>query len=303
MMHPIRATISAESAADLPRVVVCGLLLSICLGCGSASETAATQYPTYTYRPTYTCYPTLSPVATVTPGNLPARESWQKARVLHVTDGDTIDVAIGDRTLTVRYIGVNAPERDAPCYTEATQFNSYLVQSQGRVVYLERDTSETDTYDRLLRYVWLITPDKYVMVNAELVSMGYAVAKAYPPDTKYQPYLSQAQEQARAQGLTSCRPTPTPSLTATRAPTPTQPTATAKPRTATPTVATGCPQGCASPPPGCAIKGNISSSGVKIYHLPGQRYYEQTVIDPNKGERWFCTEQEAEANGWRKSKQ
>jgi micrococcal nuclease len=203
----------------------------------------------------------------------------------------------------VRYIGVNAPERDAPCYTEATQFNSYLVQSQGRVVYLERDTSETDAYGRLLRYVWLITPEKYVMVNAELVTMGYALAKAYPPDTKYQPYLSQAQEQAREQDLTSCRPTATPSLTATPVPTPTQPTATARPRTATPTTATGCPQGCVSPPAGCAIKGNISSSGVKIYHLPGQRYYEQTVIDPNKGERWFCTEQEAEANGWRKSKQ
>lgn len=303
MMDAILASASSNKTASIPRVVVSGLLLWICLGCGSAREPTATQYPTYTYRPTYTYYPTLSPVATATPASLPAREGWQKARVLHVTDGDTIDVAIGDRTLNVRYIGVDAPERDTPCYSEATQFNSYLVQSQGRVVYLERDTSETDVHGRLLRYVWLITPDKYVMVNAELVSMGFAIAKAYPPDTKYQPYLTQAQEQARSNGLTSCRTTPTPTVTATRVPTPTQPTATSKPPTATPAAAVDCPQGCVSPPPGCAIKGNISSSGVKIYHLPGQRYYEQTVIDPGKGERWFCTEQEAEANGWRKSKQ
>jgi hypothetical protein len=53
---------------------------------------------------------------------------------------------------------------------------------------------------------------------------------------------------------------------------------------------------------GCVIKGNISSSGERIYHLPGQRYYDKTVISWSKGERWFCTEQEAVAAGWRKAK-
>ena len=57
------------------------------------------------------------------------------------------------------------------------------------------------------------------------------------------------------------------------------------------------------PPPGCVIKGNISMrTGERIYHLPGQRYYDSTVISPDKGERWFCTEAEARENGWRKSK-
>ena len=65
----------------------------------------------------------------------------------------------------------------------------------------------------------------------------------------------------------------------------------------------GCPQGCASPPPGCDIKGNISSrKGERIYHLPGQRWYDETIIVPEKGEAWFCTEEEARANGWRKAK-
>jgi len=52
----------------------------------------------------------------------------------------------------------------------------------------------------------------------------------------------------------------------------------------------------------CLIKGNISSSGEHIYHVPGGAYYDRTKIDPSKGERWFCTEAEAEAAGWRKWK-
>ncbi|QIK73084.1 hypothetical protein G7070_13450 [Propioniciclava coleopterorum] len=53
----------------------------------------------------------------------------------------------------------------------------------------------------------------------------------------------------------------------------------------------------------CAIKGNISvKTGERIYHVPGQEYYEQTVINEAYGERWFCTEREARAAGWRKSR-
>ncbi len=52
----------------------------------------------------------------------------------------------------------------------------------------------------------------------------------------------------------------------------------------------------------CLIKGNISSSGEKIYHMPGQQYYDRTKIDLSAGERMFCTEDEAVAAGWRKSK-
>lgn len=52
----------------------------------------------------------------------------------------------------------------------------------------------------------------------------------------------------------------------------------------------------------CLIKGNISSKKEKIYHLPNQQYYEKTKIDESKGEKWFCTEEEAKEAGWRKSK-
>jgi endonuclease YncB( thermonuclease family) len=51
----------------------------------------------------------------------------------------------------------------------------------------------------------------------------------------------------------------------------------------------------------CLIKGNINSKGEHIYHVSGQRYYDRTQIDESKGERWFCSEQEAIAAGWRKA--
>ncbi|MER9841097.1 hypothetical protein NKJ59_07570 [Mesorhizobium australicum] len=56
-------------------------------------------------------------------------------------------------------------------------------------------------------------------------------------------------------------------------------------------------------PNGCNIKGNISvETGERIYHMPGQRYYDETVVNPAKGERWFCSQWEAWWAGWRKSK-
>jgi hypothetical protein len=50
------------------------------------------------------------------------------------------------------------------------------------------------------------------------------------------------------------------------------------------------------------IKGNISSGDEKIYHVPGQQSYDETSINEARGERWFCTEADAVAAGWRKSK-
>lgn len=51
----------------------------------------------------------------------------------------------------------------------------------------------------------------------------------------------------------------------------------------------------------CQIKANIAADGGRIYHVPGGAFYDATVIDPAAGERWFCTEGEARAAGWRRS--
>lgn len=90
------------------------------------------------------------------------------------------------------------------------------------------------------------------------------------------------------------KPTATPTRTATavavaaatRAPQHTA-TAAAKP-SATPTPV----------PAHCRIKGNING-GDKVYHTPDSPHYQRTQIDTALGERWFCTEQEAAAAGWR----
>ena len=53
----------------------------------------------------------------------------------------------------------------------------------------------------------------------------------------------------------------------------------------------------------CNIKGNVSRKGDRIYHVPGQRHYDETRVSPSKGERWFCSEDEARTAGWRRARQ
>ncbi len=54
-------------------------------------------------------------------------------------------------------------------------------------------------------------------------------------------------------------------------------------------------------PDQCHIKGNINRKGECIFHMPGQQGYAVTRINPATGERWFCSEVEASAAGWRKA--
>ena len=53
-------------------------------------------------------------------------------------------------------------------------------------------------------------------------------------------------------------------------------------------------------PSGCAIKGNNNGREL-IYHMPWDASYTRTRISASKGERWFCSEDEAEAAGWRRA--
>jgi hypothetical protein len=54
----------------------------------------------------------------------------------------------------------------------------------------------------------------------------------------------------------------------------------------------------AAAPKGCAIKGNVSSHG-HIYHMPWSPWYDRITVVEARGERWFCSEDEAQAAGWR----
>ena len=207
----------------------------------------------------------------------PTPSGLEQAVVVNVVDGDTIDVLLGGEERRVRYIGVDTPEtvdprRPVGCFgAEAGARNRELVD--GKTVGMERDVSETDDFGRLLRYVWLGGPStgsgQAVMVNAQLVEEGYATAAAFPPDVKYAQLFASLQVEARERdrGLWGA--------------------------CVTPEAQAGCPQPL--------IKGNVSSSGEKIYHVPGGAFYEDTQIDEAKGERWFCMEEDAVAAGWRRS--
>lgn len=74
-----------------------------------------------------------------------------------------------------------------------------------------------------------------------------------------------------------------------------QPAAAATPE---PNIA-GCPSGCAVAPPGCTIKALVDARGVRRYFLPNSDLYDHLLVQPERGDRWFCAAAEAEAAGWR----
>lgn len=116
------------------------------------------------------------------------------ARVTKVVDGDTIDLATGER---VRYIGVDTPETKHPikkveCFgKEATEKNKELVLE--KEVRLEKDVSDKDRYGRLLRYVYV----QDLFVNDYLARNGFAHAATFPPDVKFSELFLAAEREAR----------------------------------------------------------------------------------------------------------
>jgi endonuclease YncB( thermonuclease family) len=122
------------------------------------------------------------------------------ATVLSITDGDTIRVDRGHGSEPVRYIGIDAPEPKEPGGSEATARNAALV-TVGDEVVLETDVSDTDRFDRLLRYVWLHEGSTWTLVNLQLVKDGVAEAVAYPPDVRYQQTFVSAQAIAKNQEI------------------------------------------------------------------------------------------------------
>lgn len=131
---------------------------------------------------------------------------YQRAYVLNVIDGDTLLVKYDDTEYRVRLIGIDTPESVAPdSYLEksgkenteegmlASDYTKSLLEGYD-IVYLESDTSDTDIYGRLLRYVWLELPDANAvfqhevqskMLNGILLHDGVAEIATYEPDTLY----------------------------------------------------------------------------------------------------------------------
>ncbi len=210
--------------------------------------------------------------------HIPAEPADRLTGTVTVIDGDTIEIH-GQR---VRLFGIDAPESAQTCeaggkaYRCGQQAALALADEIGRRT-VSCNPRDVDRYGRIVAVCAAGDED----LNAWMVRHGWALAyrqysTAYVPD----------EEGARAAGAGIWRGTFTPPWDWRHG----QASGAAAPESAS------------QPAGGCLIKGNISRSGERIYHLPGQRYYDRTRIDASKGERWFCSEAEAQAAGWRRSR-
>ncbi|MCR8546398.1 thermonuclease family protein [Salipiger sp. P9] len=198
---------------------------------------------------------------------------------LRVIDGDTVDVG-GTR---VRLHGIDAPEADQMCGGNGSPMWACgaWVTGEVRARYDGRrarcEALDTDQYGRVVARCTVAGTD----IGRALVRDGLAFAyRRYSMDYDLE------EKGAAVQGR---------GLHGAGVQSPAAFRAAARNGAAA--------ANAASAPAGCVIKGNISRDGKRIYHVPGQRYYGNTRISPQKGERWFCSEAEARAAGWRKSRQ
>ncbi len=129
----------------------------------------------------------------------------ETVEVASVVDGDTIKVYLEGERYTIRMIGIDTPESVHPDESKNTIYgqkaSDYAKQTikKGQTVYLSKDVSDRDKYDRLLRYVWLEKPVnvndeneiRQKMYNAKVVLDGYANVYEYAPNnTLYDLFLS-----------------------------------------------------------------------------------------------------------------
>ena len=187
-----------------------------------------------------------------------------------VVDGDTL--AIG--SVRIRLEGIDAPEMAQTCRTatgqrwncgkEAAAFLRTLV---GRKDVACNRTGE-DRYRRMLAICYA----GGVNLNAAMIDAG--LARAF---VRYSKMFVAAEADAKARGIGIWQgPAEAPWDFRHH-----------KWRVAS----TGAPKGC-------AIKGNISARG-RLYHMPWSHWYAKVKIDEGRGERWFCSETDAVAAGWR----
>lgn len=194
------------------------------------------------------------------------------AGTVRVIDADTWDVG-GE---TVRLFGIDAPEMDQDCTRDdgsAWNCGKWAAAEAGRRYEGRRAecrTVNTDRYGRTVARCFVGGTD----AARDMVQDGLALAyRQYSMDYD----LDEKAAHVRGVGIHEGSIQLPAEFRAARA-------------------------SAASAPVGdCPIKGNISSKGVRIYHAPGQENYGRTRISESKGERWFCSEAEATAAGWRRA--
>jgi endonuclease YncB( thermonuclease family) len=199
---------------------------------------------------------------------------------LRVIDGDTFDVG----GVRVRLHGVDAPERNQTCEDaqgaiwECGAWVTAQVEARFGGRYAVCEERDVDRYGRMVARCTVDGRD----VGEEIVLDGLATAyRRYAMDYD----LAEKSAQVAGVGIWAGTVESPADFRASRSP-----------------VGARAPAGePATAPAGegqCLIKGNISGNG-RIYHMPHNRDYAATRIDPARGERWFCSEGEAQAAGWR----
>ena len=150
----------------------------------------------------------IAATGTAAPAFGPFNDGWSQpwtctsgtlARVVSVTDGDTLTVEINGVNERVRLIGINAPEAGECFASEATaELRSLAVNATVRLVV---DQTIRDDFGRLLRYVYVEDPQRgTVFVNEVLVEGGFAIASRFEPDTAQADLLAAAQVRAQESG-------------------------------------------------------------------------------------------------------
>ncbi len=229
-----------------------------------------------------------------------------EAEVVRVIDGLTIEVEHEGERYLVRYLGVSIPAfADS---AEALEFNRFI--AQGKSVVLSPDDAEVDSDGAHLRYVFIDGE----MVNLKLLSGGWGEVAQFPASFEKFEEFFKAESVARSDGrgiwndeATTPAPSPAPSASEVSAPTP-RPT----PNPNQDFIGGTLPARPGSPGGGVCdfsgsdtplIKGNVEQrTGERLYYVPGGLFYTTTAIETEQGDRWFCTEAEAQALGWKPSK-
>lgn len=125
----------------------------------------------------------------------------EAARVVSVTDGDTIRVTVDGVEDRVRLYHIDAPETKHPNVPkqcggqESTDYMEYVFGfAPDGIVWLEYDQTQRDRYDRRLAYIWFQIGDDIYMVNEVMVRNGWAASETYRPDVKYKAELDAAEQ-------------------------------------------------------------------------------------------------------------
>lgn len=121
------------------------------------------------------------------------------AKVIKVTDGDTLTVSYNNQEFKVRMLDVDTPESvksgvpAQPYSKEASDFTKETLTNKNIRLIFEKGT--TDQYGRLLAHIVLEDGTFY---NATLIRKGYAISVFYSPNTLLKKYYADLQDKAIA---------------------------------------------------------------------------------------------------------